>query len=840
MAKVDGSLGSLVQGVSQQPSRARLPGQSEEQTNVTNDEVFGMSRRPSSVTDGILYEHTGSTDIQYNRFRYDGALVPYSVSTDTPEMHLFIDGAEKTVLLDAASTAYLTPDATATEWNKDVVVREMGDKLVVLNKRKTVYAEAFAIPSGVQTRTVIYARGGQYATGYSVKLQVGGLTHSFTFATPDGSVATDTEQAVVRYIIKQLYELMTTTPTGSDGSSSAAPETMTATDTTFVPDEGKYYASAGAQVYMAANFNVSMVGEHLVIWPISDAVGYTVTANETTGTDLFVAVRDTTTSTGRLPTRAPIGMVVKIENSVQAEDDFYLKFVRDSSDALNSLDDRPGRWEETATLYDPPELDATTMPHELYLDGATWKIRAQVWEQRTAGDAKSNPLPKFVGSEIVDISEVQGRAVYLHDTDMSFSQTDAYTNWFKQTASAELATDPINIRSTSVDGSIKLVYIVPFNRDIVVFGTENTQFLVSGRSTLTPATASMVLTSEFEADLSVRPVTVGENIMFTSWTGKFTHVHEMFLQGEENSHGRRSVTDHVPRYLPGRVTSFTASDGDNTAAVVVAGDPNAVFVYEFLWQDGSKVQSAWSRWEYNAPVLEARIDEGSLFLAFSSGYNGALLTTTTLYRSDTTGLAFQLHLDQVRSYTMTGGSIIDMQALGALTDYTVIALTGDGVSGMPLAVSGTTEMSNVRGFRTIRITLAEPYTGNIQIGYKFTTRVVPTMPVVKDREGVPISASKLAVISFLLSFETTGPFTLIRECLYEALADYWKIEYSGRLLGSPSLLLGEAPVADGTLEFPFDDQSNTSKLVIECTSHLPMTITEIEWNGNTRGRSRRV
>src|SRR5262245_5268701 len=44
--KADGSLVSLIQGVSQQPARSRLAGQCELQENCTSNEVDGLERRP--------------------------------------------------------------------------------------------------------------------------------------------------------------------------------------------------------------------------------------------------------------------------------------------------------------------------------------------------------------------------------------------------------------------------------------------------------------------------------------------------------------------------------------------------------------------------------------------------------------------------------------------------------------------------------------------------------------------------------------------------------------------------------------------------------------------------
>jgi hypothetical protein len=55
MTKVDGSLKSLLQGVSQQPPRDRLPGQSTDQLNMSADPVTGLTRRPPTDLVGGLF-----------------------------------------------------------------------------------------------------------------------------------------------------------------------------------------------------------------------------------------------------------------------------------------------------------------------------------------------------------------------------------------------------------------------------------------------------------------------------------------------------------------------------------------------------------------------------------------------------------------------------------------------------------------------------------------------------------------------------------------------------------------------------------------------------------------
>ena len=846
MAKVDGSLGSLVQGVSQQPSRARLPGQSEEQLNVRNDEVFGMSRRPSTtvVTSGTGFAPFNGERITENgTFRMNTELLPYNVrivnGSGQPQMRIVKPDGFKLVSMPAETVPYMRADPADHPYANRLIFKEMDDRVFVLNTGVKVKKLPDLPTSSTRNATVVYCRGGKYAVGYTIRFKFGGNEHQVTYSTPDGSDTSHTPKGQVKYIIRQLYNLCRLAKTGTAGTSATSPKVVDVNDSDWVPDPGEFYMSTGAQAALVAAFDIYMVGGHIIFSPKVSSLSYTITATETTNSELLVDVRDEIRDVGRLPTRAPVGMVVKITGSHRAEDDYFLKWtVKDA--ALDGIEDLKGVWEECTAPNEPYKLDPATMPHELYVNASgQYAIRALEWAERAAGSDLSNPFPEFVGRTIQDIADFQGRSVVLHGNTISMSRTDAYADWFKQTASTKLATDPIHMRSTATDGDSQLIYAVPFNRDLVLFGTNNAQFMINGRRTITGDNASMVLTSEFETDLKSRPVAIGDSILFLSWTGKFTHVHEMFLQGDQNNHARRTVTDHVPRYIPGRATVFDANDGANTAVIVTDADPKTMFVYEFLWIDQRRVQSAWSKWNFDADVRFARIERGALSMTFGTAQNRFLHTSMVLYRRDAEGLNFPLHVDYATTHTLTDTDTINASASGnspTVADTVAIALTGSSVHGMPLPIESVTLGSD----DTYVIKLKKKYTGKVLVGTKFKTRLIPTMPVLRDSDGVAITGAELSVSEFNVTFNQTGPFKMIRQCSYEQPADYWTSEYSGRTLGDPDFKLGTAPIDSDVFDFPFDDLTTTSKLVIECDTHLPMTLTEIEWNGSVRNRSRRL
>lgn len=874
MAKVDGSLGSLVQGVSQQPARARLPGQAEEQLNVINDEVFGMSRRPSTTltsssgrfdpdTEGDLLIEHGSVIMDTVELKYNIRSV--SNVLDDVEMRVQLDGVSHDVVIPSNAQTYLRTDKSISDIGPRVVLKEMHNKVYVLNTQRVVAKDSTLPDVSTANATIVYARGGKYAAGFLVELDLDGFKVKVGYSTPDGSVSTHAKNVQVKYIVQQVYRVASRVPTGPDADTEPAgwptadvawpaggahsgtgniyrEPAIIPDEQSWLPEPDTYYSTPGAYYIFDHYFDIDMMGEHIIFTPKDPALVYTITATETSGSDLFEDVNEDIADVGVLPTRAPVGKVVKVLGSNRAEDDYYLKWVI-AGKAIDTIEDLKGVWEECTAPDEPYQLDQTTMPHELYLDAGTYRIREVVYAERAAGSDSSNPFPKFIDQPIQDIADFQGRAIFLHQNTLSSSVTDDYSDLFKQTAVTNLATDPISIRSTSTKGDSDLVYAVPFNRDLVIFGTNNAQFIVDGRAALTTDNASMVLTSEFDADLATRPQPVGDNIMFLSYTGKYAHMHEMYLTGDNSAHSRRTVTDHVPRYLVGKATVFAADDGTNTAAVVCDEDPTRLYVYEFLWLDARRVQSAWSAWQMPAPVVAATIENGLLDITMSTA-NGAFVTTTMpLYRKDEDDLAYPIHLDLHQRFTLTDETVIDAYVADGtdVDDLIVLQMDGGIVVGMPLQISAITDTSSTGSdANTVQVTLSDAFTGDVVFGRKFKTRFVPTMPSKKDADGVAITGAKISVTEFIVTFEQSGPFTMIRQCAYEAPADYWRSVYSGQSLGDPTFVLGTAPVDSGTVDFPFDENTLTSKLAIECDTHLPMTLTEIEWRGTLWNRSRRL
>ncbi len=842
MAKVDGTLGSLIQGVSQQPSRARIPGQSQEQINVSNDEVFGMSRR--HPTNKVAAFDATAVDTNTNRELEHGwvsdgedrRLFWIGRTGEDPDLRLIEGGhTERTLTLSGSSAAYLA--GTYGDIGRDRYrLAEVDGRIVVVNTEKTP-AMLSGAPAGQSTdATMIFCLGGQYNTGYRITVTTTDGVVDVIYSTPDGDASGEADNIVNKYIMARLYRIIQNTDSPTPSVPTLDPDWIPNHDAS----QGTGYITSGGSAAILLNYDVYLINEVLMFVP-KNATGIagTVEAIDMAGNDSIVSVRKETSDVGKLPLRAPVGHTVTVKGSDKSEDDYYLQWVVEGETA-GTRPDIEGVWEECSHPDEDYQIDPATMPHEIVRDGVNYTMQPIAFDDRSAGDDLSNPQPQFIGSQIRDVVSFANRTVFIHDRQVSMSQTDEFNNWFKKTGTAGLDTDPINLRSTSTKGNSRLQYIVPFNRDLVVFGTDNAQFVINGRVSITPETASMVLTTEFDADLTSRPVVAGNNILFSSYTGEFSKVHEMYLKGDQDNHDRRNVSTHVPNYIVGRTDVLTSADG-SSMLFLVADDKRVVYIWEYLWIDDQRVQNAWSKWTFSRDVVSIDEQGGTVTVVMQDTNMAYFVMDATLDRNNDDGFSYEVHGDYKQEVVLSDSAAINVEIPADVADVRVVAKTGT-FAGHPLAttsvtVDGTTGAGEPPA---VDITLTEAYTGTVLVCVDYLTRFVPTRPYIRDTDGVAVSSGALTISDFQITYTDSGPFTAIRESLYVDSGEYWSLKHTGVILDDPNYTIGDVPISSGLLHFPFDDDTKYSTLAIECDGPFPLSLTEIEWKGNRRQRSRRI
>jgi hypothetical protein len=810
--KVDGSLRSLLQGVSQQPPRDRLSGQSTEQINMSSDPVSGLTRRPP--TDLVSKLLTSSNVRAWHQLETRNGGKYLASIHDNNITVTDLNGVAKTCVVDANAYQYITD---AGEFGFTTAE----DKTYVVNKSKTV-AMLSTVPvycnrgAGSKPMAIIQVLGGQYNMGNTITMNGTAIA---TYQPPNGQTATDIEKVRTTYIATQLVTCLTTTVNSTSASNEKFFGTSALANTT--------------------NWTVSRFDDIILIidkQPAhgSDAVIFDITTTDDRGGINLKGHTTHVNETADLPRVAPQGYAMRVATETDQQEDLWLSFETDSGAAVGTGFGLPGAWVECVAPGVTYQLDTATMPHILaYVQATgTFTFKRGAWVDRNVGTDISNPQPSFVGNTINDVSTFQSRLVLLASSYVILSRTNRPLDFWLGSASALVDGDGIDISSTAVEASIMLSAI-PHDRDLVVFSRKG-QFVIFGRAAITPANAALVLTTAFEASLTAKPVPAGRNVFFATNFGRFCGMREFYTEGSTGINDTRPITQHVKKYIVGSAERIIASSNYDMLIVGTNTDRNTLYIYQYIWADNAKVLSSWSKWTMNLPVVYSFFDEELLYHVMQQG------TAYYLYRQsldveDNAGVNSTVNLD-ARFDVFTVNTQFTLPYDDMYT-YSFVAVQGTGCPnpGMQASILSIAYNAGLPGWV---VTLKNDMLGgNIVVGTPYRSSYIPTMPLIKDGDGVAVATAKLVINSFIVSTANTG---YIAGYMRSPHGDSDIVEYQGRIVGAVDNIVGQAAISDAEFIIPFRENVHLADIEIFSDSYLPMTMLDIEWVGQYTKRGRRI
>jgi hypothetical protein len=790
--RADGSLVSLIQGVSQQPPRERRPGQSTLQENFSSNPVTSLTRRqPTEFINDLLDD----TDVTFwtDFIDFDGT--HYIVAVDDGSLRMFdLTGAEYSVTEGTGSFSYLT--------GGNVVIDTAEDKIVVLD---TAVETAMLpdLPQYTMKGGLVHLLGGQYGRTYTVTITWPGGTVVGTYSSPDGSASAHGAQIATDYIATQLE------------------------------------ASLNGQVAFTNVFNVTRVSDVLYIaWDTPGADDFTITVSDGDGGANIFGMTARIGDAGKLPRFAPHGYVITVTGQGDAQaDDWYLQFLVKDDKAGTTLGTgfgEEGVWRECTAPGEEYKLDPATMPHLLTPDGlGGFTFDLAEWHEREAGDNDSCPPPSFIGNTLNDLCTFQSRLTFGSGKAVVMSRTKRFFDFFRQTATLLVEDDPIDVESTAkTKGVVKMEQLIPHNRDLVAF-SRNAQFIIFGRNALTPQNVALVLTTAFEANLDAPAQSAGRNVFFASNYGAYTSVREFFTEGSEDINDARPITQHVSEYLTGKATMLVASPSFELMLVRTDTSSTNLYAYEYLWVEDQvglrKAQSAWSSWIFSDPVQYGFFDESAVYLIMQDD-DRFYLTKMNLDIQKEVGLTYQVKLDN--KFLMDDvETVIPMPY--PCEDRSLVFVQGPGCPEPGMTVRGDPDEMDP----TIINLRRDMGGGTVYVGERFMSRYKPTMPQIKDENNVKIGTGNLIVRQFLIQFQDSGYMKAIVTSEY---ADPTEVKFTGRVVGSPSNVVGEPAIASGKFQVPFRHDVDQAELEIQCDSHKNLQMLDIEWEGQYRKRGRRM
>ncbi|MCK9349135.1 MAG: hypothetical protein M0P41_09365 [Sphaerochaeta sp.] len=805
---VTSNQGRPVQGVSQQPSKNRHPGQCTLSDNFRPDLVKGLKSRQGTQTKGVL---TGASKNPLSKWHYykrndeeyfieiqpSGVLKAWSP-----------DGTVHSVTVEDSAGTYLA----CTDPSSTLEMLTIGDYTFIINKEVVVAAGTAKSPALPKT-AIVYVQYIDYTQ--TVRIYLDGVMVAW-HTSKDGAEAPQKASVNTNVVAAHLAE-------GLQGLSGTSATT------------GSW---GGTNV--TANYGLSLNGNCLFITR-ADGVDFTISVNDEVNNSNSIAIYKEIEKVTLLPNKAPTDFKVKVNppgGETTENASYWLKATATDGSSGNTL-----QWEESMEPGIVLGYNLSTMPYvlvrESILEGvATFTLRQGEWEDREVGDDDNNPLPAFVGEKLKTVGVMQNRLYFTAGESVTMSRSGHFFNFFRATSQATLDTDPISVYADSEQVNY-LEAAVGFDGDLVFF-SESAQFVMPGDKALTSANAVLRKTTNFETNLSAKPVASGDSILFAINYGQYTGVREYFTDSVTDTKVARPITDHVNEFIKGNPKIIAASTNLNILAIK-ADDDNVIYTYDWVWQGTDKVQSAWGRWLFTDgdEVVHFAFEDDKLKIIMFRDGTSIVSEEIDLGDSDSTDLTFGVRLDRQLEVTFTYD---ENDKVWKATDYYTEVSEGDikavrSTGCYEAEIGETVTLSRVGPEWQTSDDLGAGATVTLIMGVPIYCTYVPSNPVVKDQNNQAMNLDKLTIGAFYINYNTTGGLTAT---VTDSYGRSRISNYGNRVFGAASNIIGFAPLVEGQHRIPIRANSDKFTLTIETSSHIPLTIRDFSFNGNWNRRGQRI
>ena len=775
----EGSLNNLLQGVSQQIPRERLDGQVATQLNMVSDVVNGLQRRPGArvIKTNLLAGATFNQDSIFAVYHSAGGSGRHAVvNTTIGKVEVFDDSFTS---LGSFTNAYLI--AATARSIQSVALRGRG--YIVNTEVTPAVSISNTNKQNPDLTGFFFIKTGAFSKTYAVNITTSGGTYTVSYTTPDGTTAGDAAKAVPTYIATQLVTAInahTPSPFVTCSQSSGY---------VFLNCSGAYtslsISTDSGSAYIGAS-NQSAVTNITDLPALLPAAGY----------NTLCAVGATK--------RTAIWYRYSGSKSIWLEDSDW-----NSPSAITNLF-------VSFSLYDAVDL------------------KLEVGEGRLAGSDDTNELPAFLDIGITGVSAYQGRLVLLCGSEVVMSASGQPLRYFRSTVTELLDEDPIGVMAGSASAA-DFMYALQFNRDLLLFSSTCQAVIPGTSSPVSPSTAQIVLTSSYAGDNNASPVDTGRSVLFPapiseSFAGFFELVPSNYTASQYTS---VDITQHLPRYMPGRIVKCVSSTNIGMVLSKLSGDVKSLFVHQYKWDNENKLQGAWHQWSFPFDVCTVWFSNDKILLAFNTN-SQLCIASVELQAGSTVGGLTRPLTDLYSSVTVTAGKFTVPVALRSLVtevDDVVLTYTTGSLAG---EWAGVDEINTSTWVATVARTIAD---GTYFVGAPFSSVVTPTPPILKDKNGA-VFGLDATLIRYILHTMDTDSFQVK---VYNSNTVISDVSTTPVLAASPDIEL-EYPVigALSDVVVPVRSVAQDTTMVLTCTGVHQMRILGIDYLLRYHPRRRRL
>lgn len=774
MSAFEGSMKNMLQGVSQQLQRERLEGQVTAQENMLSDVVTGLRRRPGAE---VITALVMTSAVQ-------GQLLAFDTDVGAERCKVLLNGVTGNLYVFDDSWGLISTlqhDYFKFTDRTEIQHASINDRMYILNK--SAIPAVATTTGGISDNSrwgYVYIKTGAYSVTYSVTLSdADGRSFTASYTTPASTAGSASAQSTPQYIMDQLASQIT-----ASGIISGASED----------------------------------GPYLVIQGLGNAFSVTTSASSS-----YIGVSNTShvQQVSDLPSKLPSpanGYIIAVGSSSQPS--YY------------AWDFATSTWKETAAVGSPATY--TNMPKYLFKNSSSLYQLGDTYEARLAGDDTSNPRPHFIGYGIDGIGSFQGRLVLLSGSYVNMSASGKPYRFFRSTIESLLAADPIEV-AASANSSAAYQYCVPFNKDLLLF-SEKYQALVPGGGTLvTPSNATVVVTSTYEADMASSPLTLGRTCMYPAprSTDYYGMMEMLPSEYTDSQYVSSDVTAHLPKYLAGRCRFSVASSVAGIAAFASTTDLKTLVVHEYTWDSNTKVQQAWHRWTFPYPIADAFFSGNAINLVFVQNNRVMVCEIDPRVGTLTEGGDRRPFLDCYFTATVTDAAVnantgASVAVPAFYQDFDPLWYTTARLSDQATALMGE-EVGVETRTTTALVTVPSFSSGSVTMGQSYRSSISPSMPTVKDSNGVVISSNKLTILRFMIGTENSYEYEALVQDSSDDQGDDQE-DMSTLYWGSADLELGSPHISmESTAILPCRTNASTTTVVLYTDSLGELNIVSLEY-----------
>lgn len=813
--RIDSSYPTPIHGVSTLSPRNRSRGQVSLQENFRSDPVNKLTRRQSLKWVKRYLSGINNNDIKFHSYIRNNKTFDFVIHDN--QLSCFVDGNLKDLNnLDAVDLSSFYSGST----RRDLIVQTINDTTIIANPTKTVLIEEVDDNPPVTSYINIIS-----ALNYGETLRV---IVRVTDANNDVKVIQATHVVPNIGTNPPNYDIADRNRATANVATSIANQLNTSGIIGWDCDDyGSCSPIYGDSVDLIAWSKGSVVG-------IQNPAGnkkITVEILAGQGTRSCVAINESNSSIEGLPLYAVPNSTITIKpNPTSEKGTYYLKAVPvselSSSEPLQEV-----TWIETRKPKGKHKFVLNTLPIEIAYDSTydCFYLKYVEFDERKVGDDETNKAPAFVNNKITAISYFQTRLVIVSDNDVSMSRTGNLYNFFKQSVVQLLVTDPIGVASTYTEVDY-IRHVIPHNRDLM-FIASNGQFKMDGSVAITPQTVSMPLTTAYECQVDVAPVSMGNSVLLPITYGDSVGIQEYRKEKNVDADVAHPLTHHIIGYMKGKITNFVAN-GNLEMCLVTTDESgsNVVFVYEQYSEYGEHRQRSWSKWVLpnDTEIIGMTFRDSVIRLMVKENKN-LVLKEIELYAKITSDeeevfLDDRIEFNAFNFKKLPDGYKVTEEHLLIPVDNSEFPL-----EKIPFRITG----SDIIRFQNQN----QNTDCKFYLGKPFKSAVIPTRPFRYTENGIAITSDRIRVNKFIVYIDRSN---LVKFKIISKFSDWPDQEFNARIVGRYENVTDKKPFYTGDVTFSFGQNATDAECEIYTDNHLNLTISGLAWAGQYHETSQRM